>query len=141
VTSRGRSRRLRTRACAVLALAGIGLATAGCSEEARGTEDVAPAGGRAAGGQAGFPLHVWMKGNAAPALSKADKVALESVLRRIATFAPPGYERWQEIAADGAAAARAGDVEAVRRACSACHDAHRARYRERDRSRPLPAPP
>jgi hypothetical protein len=136
-----RGRWLRARACAAMALAGVALATVACSDEARSPEEVAPPRGTSAGAQAGFPLHVWMKGNAAPALSKADKVALESVLRRIATFAPPGYERWQEIAADGAAAARAGDVEAVRRACSACHDAHRARYRERDRSRPLPAPP
>ena len=83
------------------------------------------------------PLQGWMKANAAAALDAKDFVRLERALRRLVKLAPAGYEGWERTALEGADAAKQGDFAAVRVACKACHNAHRADYRRDHRADPL----
>jgi hypothetical protein len=78
-----------------------------------------------------------MKSNAGPAMSARDADAVAAAFDRIAAFAPPGYPSWASIAKDGAAAARAQELEAARAACRSCHEQYRPRYREERRGAPL----
>ena len=83
------------------------------------------------------PLQGWMKSNAAGASASEDAVALASAFDRMAHFGPPGYGAWATISADGAAAARSGDIKAARMACTGCHNQYRAKYKTEMRARPL----
>lgn len=83
------------------------------------------------------PMQAWMKSNAAGASASEDASALSSAFDRMARLAPPGFGAWQSISADGAAAARSGDIKAARAACSACHNQYRAKYKAEMRARPL----
>ena len=83
------------------------------------------------------PLQAWMKASAGTAMAARDATRLERVFVRIAAIAPPSYAKWDEIARDGAAAAKKSDIEGCRRACKACHDEHRARYRAERRDAPV----
>ncbi len=84
-----------------------------------------------------FPLQTWMKGTAARTLASGTPEALVAVFERIERIDPPGYDGWKAIASQGAAAARASNVDGCRVACKACHDQYRQRYRDTDRRRPL----
>jgi hypothetical protein len=70
-----------------------------------------------------------MKSNAQAYLRARDLTRLSAALDELAAHSPDGYSEWESIAKTGAIAARAGDLEQVRNACSGCHDQHRARYR------------
>ncbi|MEP7119396.1 MAG: hypothetical protein ABJE95_00575 [Byssovorax sp.] len=83
------------------------------------------------------PLQSWMKGTATPALISGSPEVLARLFDRIEGLDPPGYPGWKSIAGEGAASARAGDVEGCRLACKSCHDQHRQAYRAKDRARPL----
>jgi hypothetical protein len=85
------------------------------------------------------PLHAWMKSNTAPAMTAQDFDALASALEKVATFAPPGggYPNWASIARDGADAARAQVLDAVKAACRGCHNQYRNKYKQEMRDRPL----
>jgi hypothetical protein len=50
----------------------------------------------------------------------------------------PTWSGWGEAAKAGMRAAKAADSKAVRDACKACHDAHRADYRAKYRGAPAP---
>jgi hypothetical protein len=89
-------------------------------------------------GEADCPLQGWMKATMTPAVTAADFARLERGFRRVADLAPPGYATWNTAALAGADAAARGDLEGARRACKACHDDSRPRYRRELRSRPLP---
>lgn len=78
-----------------------------------------------------------MKANAAAAMNAGDFDGLDAALTRIATFAPPGYPNWASIARDGADAARAQSLDAVKAACRGCHKQYRDRYRTEIRDRPI----
>jgi hypothetical protein len=67
-----------------------------------------------------------------------DLPALADALDKMIPMAPPGYTNWVSIAKDGAAAARAGNMNAVKGSCRGCHDQYRTKYRTEMRSRPLP---
>jgi hypothetical protein len=84
-----------------------------------------------------FPLQTWMKGTAARAMASGSPEALAAAFDRIERVDPPGYDGWTTIARQGAAAARAANVDGCRVACKACHDQYRQGYRDRDRRRPL----
>ena len=84
-----------------------------------------------------FPLQAWMKATAARTMVSGSPEALVAVFDRIERFDPPGYDGWKTIAGQGAAAARASNVDGCRVACKACHDRYRQSYRDRDRRRPL----
>jgi hypothetical protein len=83
------------------------------------------------------PLQSWMKGNASTALAASDLPRLESAFKRMAAFAPAGYEQWRRIATEGANAARRGSLDECRHACKDCHDSLRVRYRAEMRTRPI----
>jgi hypothetical protein len=84
------------------------------------------------------PLQRWMKDNTAAASTSGDLAALAKALDKIATIAPPGYTNWASIANDGAAAARAGSLDAARAACTGCHNQYKAKYKAELRTRPVP---
>ncbi len=89
------------------------------------------------------PLQGWMKHNMTPAMNAHDWQGLSNALEHAATLAPPdyaaaGYVNWVSIAKDGANAARAADLEAVKAACRGCHDQYKKKYRMEMRTRPLP---
>jgi hypothetical protein len=79
-----------------------------------------------------------MKANTSPAMAAEDMDALATALDKIVTFAPssPTYGNWASIARDGAAAARAQNVDAVKASCRGCHNQYKDRYKKemRDRS-------
>jgi hypothetical protein len=83
------------------------------------------------------PLKAWMKAHAARAVNARDFEALSIALEKIAGFAPPGYPFWASIARDGADAARAEDIDAVRGACRGCHSQYRDTYKRELRDRPI----
>jgi hypothetical protein len=90
-----------------------------------------------------FPLQVWMKQNMTPRMNAKDWQGMADSLERAATLAPPnyattGYVNWVSIAKDGANAARAADLEAVKAACRGCHEQYKTKYRTEMRARPLP---
>ena len=84
------------------------------------------------------PLQHWMKANTGAAIVRKDLPALASALDTLATFAPDGYPYWVSIAKDGAAAARAEKLDAVKAACRGCHESYRKKYKAEDRTRPIP---
>ncbi|HVH43239.1 MAG TPA: hypothetical protein VM925_12880 [Labilithrix sp.] len=83
------------------------------------------------------PLQAWMKANANPPVMTKDLPGLASALDKIVGFAPPGYTNWASIAKDGAAAARAGDLDAAKASCRTCHDQYKQKYKAEIRARKL----
>lgn len=78
-----------------------------------------------------------------PRMKAKDWQGMADSLERAATLAPPnyataGYPNWVSIAKDGANAARAADLEAVKAACRGCHEQYKNKYRGEMRSRPIP---
>ena len=80
-----------------------------------------------------------MKSELLHRLKQADFDRLASAFDALAALRPPGLERWEMLARDGARAAHAHDLEAVRGVCLSCHRDYRARYRETLRSLPIGA--
>jgi hypothetical protein len=116
--------------------------------DAGATAASADAGAAATGAECGrkplpdCPLQGWMKNNTTPAITSKDFNALAVALDKIAAFAPgSGYPNWVSISKDGAAAARASELEAVKAACRGCHDQYKAKYKAELRGRPLPSRP
>ncbi len=86
------------------------------------------------------PLYTWMKANMSPAMGAEDYDALATALDKAAGFAPHEpreYANWASIAGDGAAAARAQNLDAVKAACRGCHNQYKERYKRELRDRPL----
>lgn len=83
------------------------------------------------------PMQAWMKAHTSAAIVRKDLPALADALETVATFAPGGYTNWVSIAKDGAAAARAEKLDAVKAACRGCHEQYRAKYKAEHRARPL----
>lgn len=83
------------------------------------------------------PLQAWMKSNLNPPVMRKDTAALATALEKAATFAPPGYTNWASISKDGAAAARGGDLDAAKAACSTCHNQYKQKYKTEIRARKL----
>lgn len=84
------------------------------------------------------PLQGWMKTNTAPAMAAKDFGALATAFQKIQTFAPAGYTNWASISKDGAAAAQAQNLDAVKAACRGCHEQYKTKYKTEMRIRPLP---
>jgi hypothetical protein len=78
-----------------------------------------------------------MKANTSPAINAEDFEGLAVALDKTAGFAPPGYTNWASIARDGADAARAQSLDAVKASCRSCHTQYRDRYKREMRDRPL----
>jgi cytochrome c1 len=75
------------------------------------------------------PLQRWMSDELMFRIRAKDLPGLADALGALAEVAPPGYPRWQGIAAAAARDAAAADVEAVRRGCASCHRQYRAQFR------------
>jgi hypothetical protein len=78
-----------------------------------------------------------MKQNTSAAMSSEDFEALSTALDKAATFAPPGYTNWASIAKDGASAARAQNLDAVKASCRGCHNQYKDKYKKEMRDRAL----
>jgi hypothetical protein len=87
------------------------------------------------------PLQAWMK-TIYPHMKANDYQGTAALLERCAKLAPPSaktaYPNWVSISLDGANAARAADMEAVKAACRGCHEQYKDKYRKEMRERPLP---
>lgn len=89
------------------------------------------------------PLQGWMKANMNPPMKSSDWQGIAEALEHAAKLAPPdyaksGYTNWVSISEDGANAARAAELNAVKAACRGCHDQYKNKYRAEMRARPLP---
>jgi len=89
------------------------------------------------------PLQGWMKQTMSPRIKSSDWAGLAEALDHVGTLAPPdykkaGYENWVTISQDGANAARAAEMNAVKAACRGCHEQYKTKYRAEMRTRPLP---
>lgn len=86
--------------------------------------------------EATCPLHHWMKKNASKAMREELPDPLEEVFAQIANMAPDaGFPHWASISRDGARAARAGQYDAAKAACRACHDQYKDKYKRDLRTR------
>jgi hypothetical protein len=84
-------------------------------------------------------MQAWMRASVATPLASNNAAALAAALDRTARLAPDAsWTSWSTFAANGAAAARRGDIPTTRASCKGCHDAWREKYRAGYRARPLP---
>ncbi len=83
------------------------------------------------------PLADWMRATATTAYESKNLDAIAAAFEKMEAWAPPGYPNWASIAADGAEAAQAGHMEAVKAACRGCHTQYEARYKGELSTRPL----
>jgi len=105
----------------------------------------APAASAAAGpktyecggkGQKACPMQGWMKGVMGSATSSGDGAKMASALSYIAGKPPPGMGSWSSIASDGAAKAKAGDIDGAKASCKKCHDLYKEKYKTTMRDAP-----
>ncbi len=123
------------RAVAVLVFAGVAAAMV-VPRVVSGQEGDAGCGGP---GQAPCPLQGWMRSRMAAPLAARGFADLEASFSALERAAPDAaWTIWGEAARAGVRAAKAADSKAVREACKACHDAHRADYRAKYRGVPAP---
>jgi mono/diheme cytochrome c family protein len=90
----------------------------------------------------GCSLQRWMANHVQAALQKKDLEGVGKALQIAANSVPDprwnqGQNGWAAIAKAGAAAAQAGNVSAVKKACKSCHAAYRDDYKKQYRARPI----
>src|SRR5690348_1098204 len=83
------------------------------------------------------PLQKWMRANMGTAAAAEDTAALAKALDKAATFSPDASWTWNKIAADGAAAAKKGDLAGAKASCKSCHDAYKDKYKTQFRAKPV----
>jgi hypothetical protein len=81
------------------------------------------------------PLQKWMRKNVSPAVAANDAAALATALDRIAKLSPDPSWTWAEMSRTAADAARRGDIAEARKSCQGCHNAYKASWREKYRTR------
>jgi hypothetical protein len=84
------------------------------------------------------PLQRWMREKVSTAVAANDAPALAAALDRMAKFSPSPAWQWNAMSATAADAARRGDMVEARKSCQGCHNAYKAQYREKFRTRPVP---
>lgn len=87
-------------------------------------------------GQKACPMQGWMKGVIGPHTSAGDAEKIAKDLDYIAAKPPPGMGNWSAIAKEGAAKAKAGDVDGAKASCKKCHDQYKEKYKTTMRDRP-----
>ena len=122
----------------VLMAAGLAAGVALLSSPAARAEDKT-CGGK---GQPSCPLQGWMEKNMQEPFDSKDLKKLSEALDKAAAFAPDpswneGATGWTKLAKDGAAAAKAGNFEAVQQSCKSCHKAWRSKYKKEHREKPI----
>ena len=90
----------------------------------------------------GCSLQRWMANHVQAALQKKDLEGVGKALQIAANSVPDprwnqGQNGWAAIAKAGAAAAQAGNVSGVRKACKSCHETYRDDYKKQYRARPI----
>lgn len=120
----------------VLAVCALAVACSGpeAEPEPRPKTNVGPCGAK---GLPDCPMQAWMKANLRSPLLVGDLSRVSESLKLLASVAPKGYDAWSERALAGSSAAARGDVDGTRRACAACHDEDRERFRHEHRREPL----
>jgi hypothetical protein len=88
-------------------------------------------------GQPMCPMQSWMKGHMPAAVADGDGPELGKLFDYIAAHPPPGFGSWSSIAKDGAAKARANDIDGAKAACKSCHQQYKAKYKTEMRDRPF----
>jgi len=83
------------------------------------------------------PLQRWMREKMAPALAANDAAALAAALDRMAKLSPTPGPEWRTMSETAAEAARKGDVAEARKSCQGCHNAFKAQYKQKLRTRPV----
>jgi hypothetical protein len=81
------------------------------------------------------PLQSWMRKNVSTAVAAKDTAALARALDRVATFSPDPSWSWAEMSVKAADAARRGDMAEARKSCQGCHNAYKAQWQEKFRTR------
>ncbi len=129
-------------AAAETAPASTGAAAAGTATAAAAA---APSGSAAAGpkkfecgakGQKMCPMQGWMKTVMANASQSGDPEKIANALSYVAARVPPGMGNWAQMARDGAAKAKAGDIDGAKASCKTCHNAYKDKYKSTMRDRP-----
>ncbi|HRI66703.1 MAG TPA: hypothetical protein PK156_20800 [Polyangium sp.] len=87
-------------------------------------------------GQKPCPMQGWMKGVMGPHTSAGDAEKMAKDLEYIAAKPPPGMGGWSGIAKEGAAKAKAGDIDGAKASCKKCHDQYKDKYKSTMRDRP-----
>lgn len=90
----------------------------------------------------GCSLQRWMANHVQAALTKKDLDGVSRALQTAASCVPDpkwneGEKGWSNIAQAGVAAAKAGNLNGVKKACKSCHEAWRSDYRKQYRGRPI----
>ena len=85
------------------------------------------------------PMLGLMKGEIATAFAAKKSAALATSLEGLSAHAPASYANWASIAKDGAAAARAGEWNAVKASCRGCHAQYKEKYIAEHRGEALDA--
>ena len=93
-------------------------------------------------GQPSCPLQGWMEENMDKPFKAKDLKKVAESLEKAAGFVPDpkwneGANGWAKLAKDGAAAAKAGDADAVQQTCKSCHKAWRSEYKKEHRMNPV----
>lgn len=87
-------------------------------------------------GQKACPMQGWMKGVMARAMASGDNEKLAKALDTVASKPVSGFSQWSAIAADGAAKARAGNIDGAKASCKKCHALYQKKYQTEMRDRP-----
>ena len=94
-------------------------------------------------GQKPCPLQGWMEDNVQIPMEKGQYDKVAAALEKVAKHAPTpewneGPKSWKGSAEAGVAAAKAGDLKALKKTCKSCHKAHRKEYKKKFRMKPTP---
>ncbi len=87
-------------------------------------------------GQKACPMQGWMKGVMARAVASGDGDKIAQALNTVASKPVAGFDSWSAIAAEGAAKAKAGDIEGAKNSCKKCHGLYQKKYVDTMRDRP-----
>ena len=129
----------KTSLAAVFALglaAAFGASSAGAAEDEIVVSDSSTelkdfeCGGK---GKKPCPMQGWMKSVMQSASTSGDGAKLASALEQAGAKAPSGMPEWKRISAEGAAAAKKGDIEGAKKSCKSCHDLYKKEWQEKRR--------
>jgi hypothetical protein len=87
-------------------------------------------------GQKACPMQGWMKSVMGSAASSGDGEKLAKALAYVAGKPPPGMGNWTAIANEGAAKAKAGDIDGAKASCKKCHDLYKETFKRSMRDMP-----
>jgi len=84
------------------------------------------------------PMARWMRDVVTPPFLAGDLAASGATFDQMAAMRMPDMANWVSISRDGAAAVRAGELDAAKAACRGCHAQYVAEYRAKHAADPAP---